>query len=295
MNKKLRIAAFVLATAIFVGSSALVLHRLSQYRAEAALSEQARELASESVPLAELPPVEPSPVVAPEPVPEVPAEPEPTPEPVRPLETEAHFLAELDLHALQAINSDVLGWISIPGTAIDYPLLQSVNNSYYLSVAWDGSYSSSGSIFLERRSNPDFTDYNTIIYGHNMRSGSMFAALHQYKDAEFFKAHPNVYITDGTAVRRYEIYAAYEASVTGDTYRLVFENEEEKQRFLALGLEQSVLETELTPDTEDQFLTLSTCTGTGYYETRWVVQAVLTGTFPIGDIRTAETTPALTA
>ena len=90
-------------------------------------------------------------------------------------------------------------------------------------------------------------------------------------------------------MHRYEIYAAYEAPVEGDTYRLVFADEEEKQRFLDLGLELSVVETVLTPDTQDSFLTLSTCTGTGIYETRWVVQAVLTGSFDIGELLLPET------
>lgn len=290
MTKKLRMTLLVLIAVVFVGSSALCVHHLRQYRLATELSAAAAELAKEPVPLAPLPP---APVEQPEisEESELP-EPEPTPEPVRPLEEEALALGEVNLSTLQAINPDVIGWISIPGTALDYPLLQGEDNNHYLSFAWNGTYSKSGSIFMERRSNPDFTDYNTIIYGHNMKSGSMFAMLHAYRSAEFLAEHPNVYITDGTAVRRYEIYAAYEAPVKGDTYRLIFKDEEEKQRFLDLGLELSEVETELTPDTQDSFLTLSTCTGTGLYETRWVVQAVLTGTFAVGELANPETVEA---
>lgn len=290
MTRKLKTTLILLIAAVFIGSSGLLVHQLNQYRVERESSAAAVELAKQPVPLAPLPPETPAPVEQPEvtEMPELP-DPEPTPEPVRPLEEEALFLAEVNLGSLQAINPEVIGWISIPGTSVDYPLMHSEDNNRYLSFAWNGTYSRSGSIFMEHRNRPDFTDYNTIIYGHNMKSGSMFAALHEYRSAEFLQAHPNVYIADGTAVHRYEIYAAYEAPVEGDTYRLVFADEEEKQRFLDLGLELSVVETVLTPDTQDSFLTLSTCTGTGIYETRWVVQAVLTGSFDIGELLLPET------
>lgn len=102
-----------------------------------------------------------------------------------PPDRHTQMLLQTDLSALQRINSDVIGWILIPGTDVNYPLLHTTDNSTYLHTAWDGSYNQAGSIFMETRTNPDMEDFNTIIYGHNMRNGSMFATLMRYKDAQY--------------------------------------------------------------------------------------------------------------
>ncbi len=199
------------------------------------------------------------------------------PEYIEPLPQEAQLLRELDLSSLQEINADVLGWFYIPGTDISYPLMEVETRDEYLRRAWDGSYSRAGSIFLERRSSRDFSDFNTIIYGHHMRDKSMFGMLPEYVKESYRDEHPCVYIATADTIRRYEVFAAYEAPVTSDTYRLVFENEERKQACLQQYLENSVWEPTQMPTIDDYILTLSTCTGTGTYHSRWVVQAVLTG------------------
>lgn len=199
------------------------------------------------------------------------------PERVELLPQEAQLLRELDLSSLQQTNADVLGWFYIPGTGISYPLMEVDTRDEYLRRAWDGSYSRAGSIFLERRSNRDFSDFNTIIYGHHMRDDSMFGMLPEYAQQAYREEHPCVFIATADTIRRYEIFAAYEALVTSDTYRLVFENEERRQGCLDQYLANSVWEPTRIPTVQDHILTLSTCTGTGTYHSRWVVQAVLTG------------------
>ncbi len=270
MKKIWRKALTLFMLLVFVGSSAVFLHRLEQYRSAQQSYEQAKALAEaqleeeNKVPMAQTPPAE-----------------DVKESEQAPLEEDALYLKELSIDALQKTNAEVRGWIAIPGTVVDYPLMQTKDNSTYLTTAWDGSYNAAGSIFLERRSSADFSDFNTIVYGHYMKNGTMFGALHQFKDADFLAAHSKVYITDGEMLRRYEIYAAYEAEVVSDTYRLIFENEEQKESFLARGTEKTIVLTELTPTTQDKILTLSTCTGNGRYETRWVLQAVLTGEFSL--------------
>jgi len=226
----------------------------------AAAAEETKELEEEPVPLAE------------EPVEEA--------EPQEPLEEKAQFLLELDLNALRETNEDVLGWIHIPASAIDFPLMRSADNADYLNTTWDGKASIVGSIFLECMNRPDFSDFNTIIYGHNIRGGKMFGSLHSFADPAWREAHPFVYIVTDEGVRRYEIFAAYEAGVTTDTYRLYFEDDARKQSSIEHYIGSSVWNIDKEVTVEDQILTLSTCTGTGRYETRWVVQAVLTGLFP---------------
>lgn len=183
-------------------------------------------------------------------------------------------LASIDLEALREVNDDIIGWISIPGTQVSYPLLQSVDNSYYLKHTWKEAYNSAGSIFLECRNAPDLSDFNTIIYGHNMRNGSMFGELKQYRDLEYWKEHPSVYIVNDSGVHRYDIFAAHEAGVRTIIYGLGITEQDTKERFIELAQTSSVIEPGVVPTVEDKIVTLSTCTGNGY-DTRWVVQGVL--------------------
>lgn len=185
---------------------------------------------------------------------------------------EAKPLTELDLDALRQVNAEVIGWLSIPGTSISYPLLQGADNDYYLSHTWKREDSAVGSIFMDFRNTPALEDFNTLIYGHRMRNESMFGILSGYQDQSFWEAAPSVYLVTQDGVSRYDIYAAYEVSVTERAYRLDLGTEEEKTDFIRFGLESSAIDTGLTPTAQDKILTLSTCTGRGH-ATRWIVQA----------------------
>lgn len=182
-------------------------------------------------------------------------------------------MAQIDLAALREVNEDVVGWIRIPETKINYPLMQGEDNDYYLNRTWQGNRNSVGSIFLECMSNPDLMDYNTIVYGHNMKDGSMFATLRKYNQA-YWEAHPYVYLLTDAGVYRYEIFAAYKAEVDAPTYGLSFNQSKTRANFINHALENSVIETQIVPEKMDRILTLSTCSGSGY-ATRWVVQARL--------------------
>lgn len=214
---------------------------------------------------------------------EVPQPPTETPESgepqwiVAPLEEEDPYvrtLAELNLEALRQVNPDVVGWILIPDTEMNYPLMQGTDNDYYLKHTWDRKRYVVGSIFLEYLCSPAFTDFNTIIYGHNMNDGSMFAGLRKYKEADYWKSHPYVYIRSDKGVYRYEIFSSYLAKVESNTYSLQFSGEQSRKNFLHNLLVQSAIDTGIQPETTDRVLTLSTCSGAGY-TTRWVVHARL--------------------
>ncbi len=183
-------------------------------------------------------------------------------------------LESMDLAALRQVNPDVLGWILIPDTRISYPLLQGTDNNYYLERTWDRQSNAMGSIFLEYLNQPDLTDYNTIVYGHNMNDGSMFAGIREFRDQEFWKTHPYVYILSDQGVYRYEIFSAYQASVKSSTYGLDFSGDGDRAAFLHHAAANSVIETGIEPELTDRVLTLSTCNGAGY-ATRWVVHARL--------------------
>jgi sortase B len=147
-----------------------------------------------------------------------------------------------------------------------------------------------GSIFLECGNDPGFSDFNTVLYGHNMNNGSMFGSLRKYKKKSWWKAHPTVYITDQNGSRAYQIFAAYEVSTAGDTYQIGFPAGGARQSFLDFCTGSSVYDTGVVPSVYDHIVTLSTCTGRGH-ATRWVVQAAAAGT-PPAESAPAESAPA---
>lgn len=270
MKQNIRKILSVLLVVIFIGSGALVVQRWQAEQEARRAYEQAQAA------LAAAQTAEPETVIREEPVP---LEEEPAEEQQEPLAENAWFLLDMDLSVLRETNADVLGWIHIPGTPIDFPLMESADNADYLNTTWDGKSSSLGSIFLECMNDPALQDFNTIVYGHNIRGGKMFGSLHWYRDLAYRDEHPFVYVVADGGVRRYEIFAAYEAPVVSDTYRLYFEDDAGKLSALEHYVGSSVWHTDTELGVGDHILTLSTCTGTGRYETRWVVQAVQTGLF----------------
>ena len=185
------------------------------------------------------------------------------------------LMAEINLDELRRENPDVLGWISIPDTVLSYPLLQGEDNDFYLRRSWQKESCTVGSVFMDFRSDPELTDFNTIIYGHRMRDGSMFACLRYYSDQEYWRTHPSIYLAQEEGVCRYDIFSAYETSVRGPVYDFSDRDTEGRQAFIDSCMKLSVIETNAVPTVDDRLLTLSTCPAVGY-STRWVVQAVLT-------------------
>jgi len=100
----------------------------------------------------------------------------------KPIDTDTRSFAEL-----KEINTDVIGWISVYGTNIDYPLVQTEDNETYVNTSITGEKVLSGSIFLDYRNRPDFSDFNSIIYGHHMDRALMFGDIGEFQDEEYFK------------------------------------------------------------------------------------------------------------
>ena len=272
MNRKVRLTLMVLLAAVFIGSLVMLFLRNQDYQA----GEENYAEAEELVDLPDLSDL-PTPGVE-EPVPAEDGSEETEEKPVY-VDPYADALRNMDFTALREVNSDVLGWIVIPGTAVSYPLLQGDDNQYYLKHTWKKWTSAVGAIFLECRNSGDLSDFNTVVYGHRMNNGSMFASLKYYKKQSYWSAHPCVYISDNNGSHKYEIFAAYEVSTEGNTYQIGFSGDASKQAFIDYCLDKSVIQTGITPTVYDRILTLSTCTGNGH-ATRWVVQAVLKGEAP---------------
>lgn len=185
------------------------------------------------------------------------------------------LLAQLDLESLRAENPDIVGWICIPDTELSYPMVQGENNSYYLNHTWQRRRNAGGAIFLERTSKADFTDYHTIVYGHRMYNDSMFGTLKYYKDLDFWREHPCIYVVTEGGAYRYDIFAAQEAGVKEIVYRLDIREKRLEKEFLQYCIDGSVIDTGVVPMEDDCVLTLSTCVERGH-ATRWVVHGIRT-------------------
>lgn len=268
MKRRTRKYLTLLLAAVLLCSTGLLLRQyLSDQNAEAIYREAQLLAVSETVPAETTPP---------ETVPETTALPEMRWVPAEVEEEDPHMteLAVLDLSALREVNPDVVGWIRIPGTKVDYPFLQGEDNTYYLKRTWNNTPLGAGSIFLECQNSRELTDFNTIVYGHNMNNGSMFNSIRQYAAQSYYEEHPYIYILSDAGVWRYEVFSSYRAPVDAFTYGLSFRQQETRETFLTSALESSVIETGVIPAVTDRIVTLSTCAGGGY-STRWVVHGRL--------------------
>lgn len=100
----------------------------------------------------------------------------------------------MDFAALEGVNSDIVAWLYGADTGLNYPIVQAEDNDYYLYRLLDGTWNKNGTIFMDYVNRSDFSDQNTLVYGHHMKSGAMFGALVQYKKQEFYDAHPYLYL-----------------------------------------------------------------------------------------------------
>ena len=165
---------------------------------------------------------------------------------------------EVDFETLQAINPDIIAWIYIEGTAINYPVVQGEDNSYYLKHLADGSYNGSGAIFMDYRNDSDFSDTHTIIYGHHMKNGTMFSGLDGYKRQEFYDEHPVALIMTPERNYKVEFFAGYVANVEADAWQLNF-TLESKEQWISAAKSKSCFESNIAPTVTDNIVTLSTC------------------------------------
>lgn len=193
-------------------------------------------------------------------------------------ETKEPIQIPIDFQTLKEKNPDVYAWIRIPGTDIDYPVLQRVgDNSYYLNHTLEGKEKPEGAIFTEDYNSQDFTDANTVIYGHNMKNGSMFRQLHEYQDRKFMKEHPEVLIYQPDRILHYHIFAAYVYDNRHLLQSFDFEDREVYKNYLQSIQEKkdmgSSIDSSIELTGEDPIITLSTCNGND--EQRYLVQAVL--------------------
>ena len=179
----------------------------------------------------------------------------------------------VDFDALLAEGPDVVGWLWIPDSEISYPLVQGADNDQYLRRTYNGVPNRSGSIFLDYRCSSDLSDWNTVIYGHNMKNGSMFGSLDAYADQDYFDTHPLLYIFTPDRILKYRVFSAYVTEYDSETYDL---SGKDRAAYVQYALDSSTVQGGRDQETAAPLLLLSTCTSRTRTE-RFVVHAVLIG------------------
>lgn len=180
---------------------------------------------------------------------------------------------EVDFDKLKSVNEDVVGWIYVDALPdISYPIVKGKDNQTYLHQTYEKNYNFAGTIFVDYENSGDFSDCNTLVYGHNMKNGSMFGHLKKFReDDKLYKQDKYFWILTPERNYRYEIITAYTTGVNSDTYTLFKGPGEEFEKYLETIKGYSEIQTDDTDLTiKDRIVTLYTCTGNE--STRFVVQ-----------------------
>lgn len=172
-------------------------------------------------------------------------------------------LINVDIDSLKEKNGDTIGWIKVNNTNINYPFVQTKDNDYYLSHAFDKSNNNAGWVFLDYRNNSDFSDKNNIIYAHARRDNSMFGSLRNVLKKEWYSNKDNHIIKLSTANENtmWQIFSVYKIPV--ETYYITtqFTTSSQYKAFLETITKRSIHQFNTTVDSSDKILTLSTCSG----------------------------------
>lgn len=178
----------------------------------------------------------------------------------------------VNFDSLLQINPETEAWILLPDTKINYPVVKHTDNAYYLNHMIDGTSNSAGTLFIDTNNSNNFADQNTIIYGHNMKNGSMFGQLKKYGKEDFYKEHPCFYVYTKDGVWEYDIFSVRVVDELSDSYTMTFASTDAYRSYLDQAVRKSMYDTTVSADVTDSIITLSTCTSKD--TDRLIVQAV---------------------
>lgn len=181
-------------------------------------------------------------------------------------------IPEPDYDALLLENGEFYAWLYCKDTVINYPVTQGEDNRYYLNHLFNKKRNSMGTLFVDAGNAPGLADQNTIIYGHHMKNGSMFASLVGYKKQAYYDEHPELFLFTNSAVYQVELFAGYvtKGYATNDVYKKGFDTEALFLSFLDTARANSDFVSGVEVTAKDRIVTLSTCTYE-YDEARYVV------------------------
>ena len=183
-----------------------------------------------------------------------------TPDPEVKIPSEKDKSGPIDFDRLAAISPDIRGWIRLEGTKVDYPVMQSKDNDYYLSRAVNGTWNKVGTPFMDFRNNGNFSDRLNVIYGHYMGDGSMFTDIHNYKSQKFYDEHPyiDLYTPDGS-FRILPVAGVYQNVEYWD-FTFDYDSEEAFLRQIDSWQSVSTFKSDIEYGADDRFVVLTLCT-----------------------------------
>ncbi len=161
---------------------------------------------------------------------------------------------------LREMNPEVMGWLRVNDTSINYPLLQARDNQKYVSTDVEGNYSISGAIFLDYRANPDFSDFNNVVYGHHMEKNRMFGDIGLFTQKDYFDSHPYGNLFFDGKDHGIEFFAYVQVDAYDEIFDPCEENPESYQVYLDRIWEIAMYTREMDVTADDNLVLLSTCT-----------------------------------
>lgn len=179
----------------------------------------------------------------------------------------------VDFKYLKEKNSDIIAWIYCEGTPINYPIVQSNDNDYYLKRLIDRSYNQAGTIFLDCNNSSDFNDCNSIIYGHNMKNDSMFGTLLNYKNQEYYEKHKEVFLITENKKYKIELFAGFLSSSQSDVY-IFPKTTRTNEKLVSTAIKSSTFKSDVNVAKEDKIITFSTCSYE-FEDARYILLGVL--------------------
>lgn len=180
---------------------------------------------------------------------------------------------QVDFDRLLLNNKDVKAWLYCKDTMINYPVAQAADNDYYLYRLLNGTYNRGGTLFMECTNQEDFSDWNTLIYGHNMKNNTMFGTLTDYRDQEYYDEHPVWYLLTPDGDYRIELISGFVTDTSSVIYSIP-QTQEAKNELVDAIMRKSNFKTNATISPEDKLITFSTCTYE-YDEARYVLIGIL--------------------
>ena len=189
---------------------------------------------------------------------------------------------KVDFESLLKVNKDVDGWIYCPDTVIDYPVMHGLSNDTYLHHSYDRTPNASGSIFVDERNQRNFVDPVSILYGHHMASGAMFATLDWWSLPSYREEHPVMWLLTPTQDYKVELYSAYNTSAYSDTYAIPAYGSDPTE-YLAKAYASGAWNADINLDPTAHYIVMSTCAYM-FEDARWVLHGKLIPVMSAGGV-----------
>ena len=180
----------------------------------------------------------------------------------------------VDYSGLSALCQDYRAWIYINDTVINYPVVYNGDNSYYLHHFINGDESDNGTLFIDADCAPDFSGQSTIIYGHNMKDGSMFASLCKYREQKYYEKHSDIFIITDKSTLELKPVAAFVTEADSSVYKTSFPTKKDYDTYITEIVTMSDIDTGIIPQYGDRLVVLSTCSYE-YENARYVLICVI--------------------